>query len=473
MNIFILLPVDLYKNISILSNNKVFIVEDEHYFNRSNIKFNILKPIYHRATMKSYFDYLISKKINCVYINLHKNWVDIIKKNINKNTIVSFYDSVDKNIREKINKNFKNYNIIDTPKFLLSFNELQLYTEQKGVLRQTSFYSWIRKYKKILVKNNSEPEGGKLTFDTENRQKPNDNIINYVSNIKEKNYKDDKYVIEAYSYVKNNFNKNDFYNNDTILKFPIDHKGSINRLKLFIKKFINKFGDYQDIMLNDENNSFIFHSAISPMLNIGLITPNDVIKYVIKYYNKLTIKNKKKMIHNIEGFIRQIIGWREFARYMYEKHSNLYINKNFFNAKKKLDKNWYNGTTNILPIDICIQKAFNYGYLHHIERLMIIANYMTLIGIHPKEMYKWFMAFSIDSYDWVMEYNIYCMASYSDGGQFTSKPYISSSKYILKMSNFTKQDWADKWDKLFWDFLKKHKNKIKKIGRLSMLLKFI
>jgi deoxyribodipyrimidine photolyase-related protein len=210
------------------------------------------------------------------------------------------------------------------------------------------------------------------------------------------------------------------------------------------------------------------------MINIGLITPDEVINSILNYFDNLTKNEKKKKINDVEGFIRQILGWREFTRYMYEYHSDKYLNKNFFKATKLLSNKWYDGTTGIEPLDICINKAFKYGYLHHIERLMVVANYMTLSGIKPLEMYRWFMEFSLDSYDWVMEYNIYCMASYSDGGQYTSKPYISSSAYILKMSNYDKSGiWLEKWNKLFWDFLAKHKNKIKKIGRLSMLLKYL
>jgi deoxyribodipyrimidine photolyase-related protein len=481
MDITVLFPIDLYKDITLLYDEKVFLVEDMHYFNRSSkkdggINFNILKPIYHRATMKSYYDYLISNGINCQYIDLTKNWIDIVKKHNIKNGL-RFYDPVDRKIEKIISKNFDSYDIITTPRFILSNDELDMYN---GALRQTSFYSWIRKLKNILMTKGG-PEGGELTYDNENRKTPYEGIENDINDKVKKNCKTDnnKYLNEAISYVKKTFDKSDFISHSEgslcEIKFPIDHKGSLQRLKYFIKTNIVKFGDYQDVILYDEHNSFIFHSALSPMINIGLITPNDIIKTVIKYYEKLSAKEKLKRINSVEGFIRQILGWREFSRYMYEKHSHMYLNKNFFNATKKLGKEWYNGTTNILPIDVCIRKAFKFGYLHHIERLMIMANYMTLLGIHPKEIYKWFYSFSLDSYDWVMEYNIFCMATYSDGGQFTSKPYISSSKYILKMSNYKKKDglWTNEWDKLFWNFLKKHKNKIKKIGRLSMLLKFI
>ena len=502
MNIFVLFSVDLYKNISILHGKKVFLVEDLHYFNRSSkknggIQFNILKPIYHRATMKYYFDYLILNGINCQYVDLTKNWIDVVKKYY-LNNILHFYDPVDRKIEKMINKNFDSYEIINTPRFILSTEELEQYN---GALRQTSFYSWIRKIKNILMEKNNQnkPIGGKLTYDNENRKTPYKGVENDIKKfgIKDinsnKDNKDNKYITKAVLYVRKMFTNSDFIissgkklkdiNNiddtGTVLKFPINHKDTLQRLKYFIKNTIFKFGTYQDIILDDENTSFVFHSAQSPMLNIGLICPEEIVNIVIKYYEKLSPKGKLEKINSIEGFIRQILGWREFSRYMYEKHSNMYLNKNYFNATKKLGKEWYIENYNIpnipnIPIDLCIKKAFKFGYLHHIERLMIVANYMMLTGIHPKEIYKWFYSFAIDSYDWVMEYNIFCMATYSDGGQFTSKPYISSSKYVLKMSNYKNDNiWTHNWDSLFWKFMKKHKNKIKKIGRLSMLLKFI
>jgi deoxyribodipyrimidine photolyase-related protein len=325
-----------------------------------------------------------------------------------------------------------------------------------------NFYKWQRKRLNILIEKDGTPTGGTWSYDKDNRKKiPKNTIIPSILKLN-----NNKYIDESKIYVEKYFNNN--YGSLDNFIYPINHEDSKEWLLYFLKYKFENFGIYEDA--ESDKDPFLFHSVLTPMMNIGLLTDNEILNIVLKYQNKVPIES-------FEGFIRQIIGWREFSRYMYEKHSSKYINKNFFNAKKKLNKEWYNGTTEILPIDITIKKAFKYGYLHHIERLMIIANYMTLIGYHPTEMYKWFMEFSIDSYDWVMEYNIYCMASYSDGGKFTSKPYISSSKYIIKMSNYNKYNndlkWTEKWDQMFWKFMKKHKNKIKKIGRLAMLLKFI
>lgn len=481
ITIFVLFPHDLYRDISYIKDSKVYLVEEEKFFNRSDkvyggYKLNILKPVYHRATMKAYFDYLKSKKIDCEYINLTDDWVKVIKASIKKkeNTRLCFFDPTDSYIEKKISYAFEEYDILDTPRFILTTDDMKTYT---GALRQTSFYSWMRTTQNILM-DGKKPIGGKLTYDMDNRLKPYASIEDDVDDYNEYSANTNAYVKEAQKYISKTIKESDLVIcSDQVLKFPIDYNGAVKRVRDFVKYNLFEFGHYQDAMIDSKDNSFVFHSGISPMLNIGLITPEEVIDIVLGL-SKQTIK---KHINDVEGFIRQIVGWREFSRYMYEYHGDKYRNKNFFNATKVLTKTWYpksnmnktGDTMGIYPLDVCIEKAFRYGYLHHIERLMIVANYMTLAGISPKQMHRWFTEFALDSYDWVMDYNIYCMASYSDGGHFTSKPYISTSKYVLKMSTYKNDKWCNEWDNMFWNFIKKHKSKIKKIGRLASLVKYI
>lgn len=478
--IFVLFPIDLYNDLDLLKNAKIFLVEEEIYFNRASkkygsMKFNILKPIYHRATMRSYYDYIKSKGINCTYIGLNDDWIKIVKRHIKNKTELNFYDPVDKILERKIKNNFEEYNILDSPRFLLSSDDLNEYDSNNNKNRQTSFYGWVRKRMVILMdkKDPNKPIGGRMTYDTYNRKQPYDGIENDLDDRGE--YTDNKYVIEAEKYIKKTINDESLRAYHEIkLKFPIDRNGAMVRLRYFIRENLKRFGDYQDVIINDEQNSFVFHSGISPMMNIGLITPLEIVERISEEFARMSLTDKRKYINDIEGFIRQIVGWREFTRYMYEKNENEYINKNYFNCHNKLNNKWYIGSNELPdPVDMCIKKAFKFGYLHHIERLMIMSNYMVLSEINPKDMHKWFMEFSLDSYDWVMSFNVYCMASYSDGGNYTSKPYISTSKYVLKMSNFQKNKWTDEWDKKFWGFLKKNRNKFKKIGRMSALLKYI
>lgn len=495
--LFCIFPTDLYDHIRrYIEKNKyydIMLIEEPIYFDRSDAKtndmslyFNPLKPIYHRATMRCYWDDVLSrlksKYIRIQYIEFHENWIDIVQKNIDVYEEIILFDPVDRTLERKIHTNFKHLHILDSPRFYMTREEIRSYD---GVLRNQSFYNWVRRSKNIFM-DNDRPVGGKMSYDQENRKKPYKGMESdvpldttyYRGGVKKYVDQAVKYVVGHIPYKKVSINCTEkvYIGAKTLddlnlcLLFPINHRGSKKVLKDFFKHKILFFGDYQDIILNTDH-ALLYHSGISPMLNIGLIRPEEIISMVGSYYNGLSTVEKKKQLHNIEGFVRQIIGWREFCRLMYCSHYDEMVGMNFFSQTNRLDGRWYDGTTGMQPVDRCIVRAFRNGYLHHIERLMVMGNIMVLTQIAPIEMYRWFMEFSLDSYDWVMYYNVYCMASYSCGA-FVSKPYISSSRYIIRMSNYKRDDqWDAEWDKLFWNFLKKHQEKFKKIPRLGMLLR--
>jgi deoxyribodipyrimidine photolyase-related protein len=233
--------------------------------------------------------------------------------------------------------------------------------------------------------------------------------------------------------------------------FPVSHIESMKWLHKFIKERLDNFGTYQDAIRKDEGFEYrsLFHSLIAPMLNIGLISPNQIIEEVMK------VKGKYGM-NNIEGFLRQIIGWREYQRYCYLHYYDQMTKANVFKNNRKLTSAWYNGTTGIIPVDDAIKDAFKYGYLHHIQRLMIMSNIFNLVDLDPHEAYKWFMEFSVDSYDWLMTQNVYSMGMWADGGLTMRKPYISTAAYVIGMSNYKKptkkegSDWTEIWRALFY-----------------------
>ena len=169
--------------------------------------------------------------------------------------------------------------------------------------------------------------------------------------------------------------------------------------------------------------------------------------------------------------MRQILGWREFIRGVYQVKGTEERTKNFWNFDRKIPKSFYDGTTGIQPIDDVIKKVNKTAYAHHIERLMILGNFMVLCEFHPNEVYKWFMELFIDAYDWVMVPNVYGMSLHADGGLMSTKPYISSSNYIMKMSNYSKGDWQATWDGLFWTFMDKHREFFLSNPRLGMLIR--
>ena len=459
MNIFIILPTQLFEYNEYLDKmDMIYIIEDEFYF--TSKKFHKQKLILHRASMRYYYDKLrIKYNSKVIYIEFDK----MDNNNNFKNSIIHIYDPVDKPMIEKYKKLSQKIVIYDTPLFLETRQDLEEYrnknTNKKNYYHD-NFYKWQRKRLNILIENREQPIGGKWSFDKENR------------NPYDKNYKEDKiitysnkYIEEAKSYIKNNFNNN--FGLVEYIYYPITHDDARIHLKNFIKKRLETFGKYQDGI--SKKVIFGSHSILSPLLNIGLITPEIIIDEVLHYYNT----NNKSLV-SVEAFIRQLIGWRSYIRFIYIYHGSEMKTMNRLNHNKKLPKSWYNEGTKIRIIDDMIIKVKKYGYLHHIERLMIMGNIGLLLKIDPKELYEWFMICFIDSYEWVMIPNVYGMSQYSlINISMMTRPYISSSNYIKKMSDYKKEDWYDKWDALYWNFVNDNREILKKIYAIAMQVKLL
>jgi deoxyribodipyrimidine photolyase-related protein len=202
------------------------------------------------------------------------------------------------------------------------------------------------------------------------------------------------------------------------------------------------------------------------MLNIGLLTPREVIDRTLQF-----AATHETPMNSLEGFIRQVLGWREYIRMVYEWKGRLERSRNYWGFKRKIPKDYWMGTTGIAPVDDTIRKVRETGYCHHIERLMIVGNFMLLNEFDPEEVYRWFMELFIDSYDWVMVPNVYGMSQFADGGLMATKPYISGSNYIMKMSNYAKGDWQETWDILFWRFIDNHRSFFQTNPRLNMMVR--
>jgi deoxyribodipyrimidine photolyase-related protein len=246
---------------------------------------------------------------------------------------------------------------------------------------------------------------------------------------------------------------------------PVTRKDSLTWFKQYMKERFDHFGDYQDAL--DERSPFLYHSLISPLINIGFLTPDEVVEIA-------TEKVSENNLSNVEGFVRQIIGWREFLRGIYQNFDEREQTSNFFQHQNKLTNHWYQGTTGIPPLDYAIKKAQTWGYCHHIERLMVIGNIMLLLEVHPQEVYRWFMEMFVDSSDWVMGPNVFGMSQFSDGGLFATKPYICSSNYLLKMSHYKKDpEWTEGLDGLYWMFIDKNRKFFEKNPRLGMMVKLL
>ena len=428
-------------------------------------KYHKHKLILFLSAMRSYRDELISNKFNVIYndINQNKNlsYTDKIEKIIKSKKVKKittykisdhFFDVILKKICKKLNVELV---LIPNPMFLTKQDLKEKFFEKNSKPFMGNFYKQQRSDLNILM-NGKNPEGNQWSYDDLNRKKlPNKILIPEIKKVSETlNTKHTKITISKLFHDHpgsvENFN------------IPTTRKQALSWLDDFLKNKFSLFGDYEDAI--SKKGHVLFHSLLSPLLNIGLITPDEVVTKAIKF-----AKDKKIKINNTEGFVRQIIGWREFIKNVYDYHGNDMKKSNFWRHKLKMKKSWYDGSTGIEPLDHSIKEINKHGYAHHIIRLMLISNIMNLSGIDPKEIFKWFMEMFIDSSDWVMTPNVFGMGTFSDGGIFATKPYICGSNYLLKMSDYKRGDWCEVVDGLYWQFIEKNKKYIKSNHRLSMM----
>ena len=460
----IIFPHQLFKTTKVLDKiDTVYLVEEFLFF--KHYKFHKQKIVFHRASMKAYEAYLKSKGKTLHYIEAISELSDVrqlIQHLISEGIkTLHLIDPTDNWLEKHIKQVSNSIEIIwyDNPLFINSKTELKsFFKPTKKRFFQTSFYKKEREHRNILM-TNGQPEGGKLTYDADNRKKyPKNKIPPHIEfPIKT------KYHLEAETYVNTNFNNHYGELNDFIT-YPIDFETAEQWLTQFLEQRFLEFGAYEDAIVKEAH--FLNHSLLSPLINVGLLNPLNVINKAIDFAEKNHIP-----LNSTEGFVRQILGWREFIRGVYEVKGCEERTKNFWGFSRKIPSSFYNGTTGIIPIDDVIKKVNKTAYAHHIERLMILGNFMVLCEFHPDDVYQWFMELFIDAYDWVMVPNVYGMSLFADGGLMSTKPYISSSNYIMKMSNYKKGDWQHIWDGLFWTFMDKHREFFLSNPRLGMLIR--
>jgi len=460
----LIFPHQLFKNSLILDKEcDIYLIEEFLFF--KHYKFHKQKIAFHRATMKAYRDYLESNNKTVIYIDAISDVSDVralipnlIDKGIKKLHIT---DPTDNWLEKHINSASEGVKIewYENPLFINSKDDLSTFFKPtKKKFFQTSFYKQQRKERNILMANGA-PEGGKLTYDSENRKKyPKDKTPPNIQFTDKTNYHK-----EAENYINKHFDNHYGALTDFAI-YPIDYKTSEEWFKQFLEIRFHEFGIYEDAIVKEAH--FLNHSVLSPLINVGLLEPQYAIDKAIEY-----AKDNNIPLNSTEGFVRQILGWREFIRGVYEAKGTEERNKNFWKFSRKIPKSFYDGSTGIKPIDDVIKKVLKTGYAHHIERLMILGNFMVLCEFDPDDVYKWFMELFIDAYDWVMVPNVYGMSLFADGGLMSTKPYISSSNYIMKMSNYSKGDWQPTWDGLFWTFMDKHRSFFLSNPRLGMLIR--
>ncbi len=459
----LIFPHQLFAKSSLLTNgHPIWLVEEYLFFKQ--YRFHKQKIAFHRATMKNYAAYLKGKKLVVHYIDssdpLSKIEKFVTKLADGEIDAIHYIDPVDDWLERNLKKAAGKIELyrFESPMFLNTSKELSTYFRaDKKSFFQTSFYKDQRKKRQILIDSDGNPEGGKWTYDTENRKKYPKGKTPPAIQFPGRSAVWD----EAVEYVEKHFSNNPGeLTKDRI--YPITFVETRDWLSQFLEYRFYDFGIYEDAIVAGE--TFLHHSILTPMLNVGLIEPRTILDEGLAFAKTADIP-----INSTEGFVRQIIGWREFMRGMYLCKGGEMRTRNFWGFDRAIPDSFYTGTTGIDPVDTTIQKVLKTGYCHHIERLMVLGNFMLLCEFNPDEVYRWFMELFIDAYDWVMVPNVYGMSQFADGGSFATKPYIGGSNYIGKMSHFPKGEWEEVWDGLFWRFMGTHGDFFKENPRTKML----
>ncbi len=457
MEITLIFPHQLFKNHpAVAKGREIRLIEDPLFFGNDPhwpAAMHRQKLMLHRASMKAYAAELEADGYQVHYIEC----ADRLALPAQTREI-HLADPADDVLMRRVKRLAERHGaklvVHASPNFLSPPEFLATHTASKKKPFMAKFYEAQRKRMNLLLEPDGSPHGGKWSFDAENRAKLPKNHVPP----REPFTKANEFTREAADYVTRKFPDNP--GSIKHFRWPVTRKDAETWLDQFIDERLENFGLYEDAI--STGHATIYHSAITPMLNTGLLDPQDVI-------DRVMAKSGTVPMNSLEGFIRQVIGWREFVHGIYRHRGTEIRNGNFWNFERPLPRSFYDATTGIAPVDRVIRQLLDDGYCHHIERLMVLGNFMLLCRIRPDDVYRWFMEMFVDSYDWVMVPNVYGMSQFADGGTFTTKPYLSGSNYILKMSDEPKGPWCQIWDGLFWTFIGDHTPFFLRNPRLSMM----
>ena len=440
----------------------VFMAEDSALC--THFRYHQHKLVLFLAAMRNYRDELAHAGFEVAYHELSDESLESrLEKFLKKHglkTVVS-HEVSDRFFEERLQDLFSRLQIewirIENPGFVTPRPEFTRYLRSVKKPFMKTFYESQRRRLGILVDRDGEPEGGRFSFDDENRERlPKEISLPGVP----PSGPHDAHTSAVIELVARRFA--DHPGDARTFWLPTDRAGARAWLKIFLRERLASFGTYEDAL--STRDPFLFHSILTPFLNTGLLTPGEVVEAVLREHGR-----GKLPLNSVEGFLRQVIGWREFVFGIDRHFGPRQHEENHFGHERLLTKHWYDGTTGLVPLDDMIRKATRHGYAHHIERLMVAGNFMLLSEIHPREAYRWFMELFVDSADWVMGPNVFGMGLHSDGGIFATKPYICGSNYLLKMSDYGKGPWCEIADGLYWSFIAKHQKAFVKNPRMATI----
>ncbi|GAC66480.1 cryptochrome/photolyase family protein [Gordonia soli] len=440
----------------------------EHDLLFRQYRFHTQKLILHRASMRRFADRLRDRGFEVEVIETdasttsHEAMVDTLQRL--RPDSVQVYDVVDDwlagdllAVLEEAGHPMSVEDFAESPNFLTTRAQVD---EQMGSRRprMQHFYAWQRQRLGVLLDDHDKPVGGRWSFDTENRKKlPKGHPVPQPTPPERHPAVDD-----AIAWVRAEFPDNP--GDPDGFAWPTSHAEAATAYEQFLTDRFAEFGPYEDAV--SVEHPFVFHSLLTPGLNIGLLSPRTILRRAIEVGERNDVP-----MASVEGFVRQVIGWREYMRASYVTRGRRLRSRNHLDHHRRLDAGWWSAETGLAPVDLVIRRVLDNGYAHHIERLMVLGNAMCLLRIDPEEIYEWFMEMFVDAYDWVMVPNVYAMSQFAAGEAITTKPYVSGSNYLKKMTDIPTGDWTDDWDGLYWTFVRDHRETFEANARSNFMVR--
>ena len=357
--------------------------------------------------------------------------------------------------------------ILNDDRFITSTDDFTAWADGRKQLRMEYFYRDMRR-KTALLMDGDQPVGGKWNFDAENRKAADADLFMPTP----KAYAHDAVTKDVLTLVEARFGNH--FGDLTPFWYAVTRTNAEAAFTAFVKNALPHFGDYQDAMLKGE--SFLYHAVVAQYLNCGLLDPLKICQEVEAAYHA-----GKVPLNAAEGYIRQVIGWREYVRGIYWLKMPGYERENFFDHKRPLPDFYWTADTKMACVKAAVTQTKEQAYAHHIQRLMVTGNFAMLAGVDPHELHLWYLSVYADAYEWVELPNTVGMSQFADGGVLASKPYAASGAYINRMSNYcgscsydVKQrtgDGACPFNALYWDFLSRHRDKLSSNPRIGQMIR--
>ena len=353
--------------------------------------------------------------------------------------------------------------ILPDTRFLCTHGEFAAFAEERRELRMEYFYRQMRRRHDILMEPDGKPVGGRWNFDAENRKPPKAGL----TSPRRPSFRKDAITLGVLDLVRSRFP--DGFGKLEPFHFAVTRRQALRELDHFIRNILPGFGDYQDAMVTGE--PFLNHSLLSAYINAGLLYPLEVCRRAEQAF-----RDGVAPLNAAEGFIRQILGWREYVRGVYWRFMPDYVERNALDAHEPLPWFYWSGETDMNCMREALSHTIEHAYSHHIQRLMITGNFALIAGLDPKAVHEWYLAVYADAYEWVEAPNTIGMALYADGGLLGSKPYAASGNYIRRMSNYCAGCAYDPaisvgaracpFNALYWDFLARHRDRFEGNARM-------